>query len=489
MVGIGPLLLIAVIVAIVLAVRSSRGGSQPRPTEVRHRTGTAGPAPGLADELARWVAADLLSEEQSAAILAHEQTARAAPAPVPTPSAAGRPRGGPAVAEALGYLGGMLATSGLVLLVARYWSDMPTAGRLALSGAGAVGLLVAGAFVREEAAPALARLRGFLWLGSTVATALFARVLAVDGFGVDAAATVVLACAGAVALESGLLWRRRERPLQQITCLGGVVAFAGALVAAFAAGGPVGITVWILGAGYLVLGVRRLLPLPTLTDGAGAVTVIVGATITATNWQGFGLVFLVATAFGLLALATVPGLAPARADQLTIGILGGIALLEAVPSTLGYFTGQGAGVTGLVTWGMGGILVLVGARHLVRLPIIAELLGGAALIGGAAITWVQWHGFAPVFGIATAVGLVALGMLPGQVLLSVLGSLGLLINVPWAIGWFFPGEGRAPLLILVSGALILVIAVLLSRSGGRFRHDLEGLRHRKPPTGIAPGTG
>ncbi len=54
----------------------------------------------------------------------------------------------------------------------------------------------------------------------------------------------------------------------------------------------------------------------------------------------------------------------------------------------------------------------------------------------------------------------------GQVLLSVFGSLGLLIDVPWTIGWFFPGEGRAPLLILVSGAVILAVAVALTRMAG-----------------------
>jgi hypothetical protein len=116
--------------------------------------------------------------------------------------------------------------------------------------------------------------------------------------------------------------------------------------------------------------------------------------------------------------------------------------------------------------------------------MVVEALGGLALLGGAALTGMQWPGFAPLFGLATALGLVALGMLPGQVLLSVFGSLGLLINVPWAIGWYFPGEGRAPLLILVSGVLVLAVAVLLARMGGRFRREL-GTHHRPPPHGIA----
>jgi hypothetical protein len=54
---------------------------------------------------------------------------------------------------------------------------------------------------------------------------------------------------------------------------------------------------------------------------------------------------------------------------------------------------------------------------------------------------------------------------------SACGSLALVINVPWATGHFFPG-GRAPLFVLVSGLVILAVAILLARMGGRFRREL-----------------
>jgi hypothetical protein len=63
-------------------------------------------------------------------------------------------------------------------------------------------------------------------------------------------------------------------------------------------------------------------------------------------------------------------------------------------------------------------------------------------------------------------------MLPGRVLFTLVGLLGMLINVPWAINTFFPGEGRAPLLILVSGALIVAVAVWLARQSDRLRNEL-----------------
>jgi hypothetical protein len=184
-------------------------------------------------------------------------------------------------------------------------------------------------------------------------------------------------------------------------------------------------------------------------------------------------------------------------------VLGGIVCLQAVPSALGYFALDAGLATGLATWLIGAGLVYVGGLSVIRVPVLAEIAGGLAMIGGAALTGVQFHGFAPLFGIVTAIGLVGLGMLPGRVLMSVLGSLGLLINVPWAIGWYFPGEGRAPLLILVSGVLVIAVAVLLTRMGDRFRHELganrdpstrygsghhpkSGARHGKPPPNVTP---
>ncbi len=110
--------------------------------------------------------------------------------------------------------------------------------------------------------------------------------------------------------------------------------------------------------------------------------------------------------------------------------------------------------------------------QLLRAPIVVEVIGGLALIGGAALTGAQWSNFAPLFGLATALTLLVIGMLPGRVVYSLIGSLGLLINVPWTISTFFPGEGRAPLLILVSGMLIVVVAVLLARQGDRLRTEL-----------------
>lgn len=197
-----------------------------------------------------------------------------------------------------------------------------------------------------------------------------------------------------------------------------------------------------------------------------------GAIMTASAWQAFGLPFVVGNSLALLAIAVAPRMAPSGAHRRLCAVFGGLAFVSVGPGTIGYFAGEAGFATGVTVWAVGSIILAIGVAGQVRVPTIVEVIGGVVLLGGAAITAMQWTGFAPIFGVVTAAGLIVLGMLPGRVLLSVVGSVGMLVNVPWAIGWFFPGDGRAPLLILISGALILVLAVFLSRQRGRFRREL-----------------
>ncbi|HEX6419826.1 MAG TPA: DUF2157 domain-containing protein [Acidimicrobiales bacterium] len=423
--------------------------------------------PGLASDLARWTDAGLLSDAQASAIVAWESDRAAAP---PAPPSTSRV---PIVAEALGYLGGALGVAGLGLVVARYWPDVPTVARVALSALVALALLAAGALVREQADPALARLRWFLWLGSAGASALAAGVLVADGLGADALA--VAAAAGlAVAIHSGPLWWGHVRPLQQAAALGGLAVAAGTALAWLTATGPGGLAVMAVGAGYLAAGLRTSRPVTTLTVAAGAVTVAVGAAVVAGGWEGPGLVLAVLAAFALLAVAAVPGAAPRVADQRTTAVVGAVALTQFVPGAIGYFAQDAGAATGVTTWLVGVALMAVGARRLVRQPQAVEALGALAVLGGAAVTGVQWGAAAPVFGLVSAIALVALGMLPGRVALSLAGTLGLLVNVPWAISRLFPGEGRAPLLILAAGMVLVAISVLLTRDGHDGRRRLGG---------------
>ena len=436
----------------------------------------------LEKELHEWVKEGLISTKESQAILSHEaaQHREIVPA-ISLPEQLGlEPKRIPAVAEALGYLGGALVVVGLVLAATRYWPDISVVTRLVVTGAITAVLITAGVLVREKADPALARFRWFLWLASSATTVFFAVVLSREQFH-NGAKTAVLIAALAGAIESGILWGGRNRPLQQFVFVGALATAAGAAGANLfptSPVGPMGFAVWIVGAAFLVIGLRRLVTNSLMTESMGAAAIVVGAISVSNGWGSGGLIFLLASTVGLIVLAEIPGVLRRREDQLIIGLIGAFTTLESLPATLTYFAGKAGILTGSLTWIAGLALIAAGSRKFPRTPQLAKLVGGILLICGAALTGTQSRDIAPLFGLATAIGLVVLGTRPGQVLMSALGAIGILINVTWGVSWYFPSQGRAPLLILVSGILIIAIAVWLARMRGRLAREL-GLVGRK----------
>ncbi|HUX03432.1 MAG TPA: DUF2157 domain-containing protein [Acidimicrobiales bacterium] len=469
--------LVIVAVAGLLLSRRPRNALTPPETPVPGSS-VARPTPrataGVIGELDRWVQAGLLTPEQSSAIATFEATR--APARVARAKRFGSSRV-PATAEALGYLGGILAVVGLSLLVARSWSSISTAGKLALSGASALGLLLGGGMVRGSD-PAFARLRGFLWLASSAAAGLFAGDFVYDGLGITKSASIVLAAAGLITIQNVLLWLGRHRAIQQLTALVGLAVTLGAAVAETASESWVGATIWLVGFAYVAIGLRRLTTYSLLNEATGAVALVTGSVIMTSNWEAFGFTVAPLTGLALLALALVPGLVGHAEDRRLFLITGIAAMLMTVPGTIGYFARDGGLITGFAVWLFGGVCLFLGARKLIFDAPLGEIAGGVFMVVGAAITSVQFEAVGPIFGLVNALVLVGLGTIPGQVVLSFLGSVGLLVNVPWFILHFFPGEGRAPLLILISGALIVAIALALAHERGRFRSELGVFFHR-----------
>lgn len=462
------------------SVRSATPEDRPRrPSRVGEAASPVADVPAVsqADDLARWQAAGLLTEAEVSAIVEYER-AQLTLRPVTTGGV--QPvRRLPSAAEALGYLGGLLAIVGMVLLVARYWDDITLAGRLGVSGGLAVVLFAAGWFVPEDHEPALRRMRWFVWLLSSAATAVFGGVLGWE-WSPDSV-KVPLVGAVVVALHDAPLWWRRDRPLQQFTFLAAISVAVGTATSIVAADGITGLVLWGAGAVMVLLAWRELVPLAPLALAVGAVTSVVGANVVASDWQAFGLLFVITTTTTLVALAAVRGVVDDHVQRMLLTLIGGVATVVALPGTIGYFAEQAGVATGAVVWLVGAGLVVIGGLAVLRHPQAATIVGGAALVGGPALVGTQWDRVGPLFGVATAVGLIALGMLPGRVLLSLFGSLGLLISVPWAIVAWFPGEGRAPLLILVSGALIVAVAAFLARLGDRFRQLGSGRTTRSAP--------
>ena len=140
---------VVVVAAVVLRTRSSS---------------VASPSQPLAAKLAAWVELGLIDREQAERIADYEVTAAPAGVPVVHAPTAASPVAGSvpelqrrpalvAMIEILGYLGGALAVTGVVLLVANFWADLAVGAQLALSSLTAAALIGAGLAVPERARP------------------------------------------------------------------------------------------------------------------------------------------------------------------------------------------------------------------------------------------------------------------------------------------------------------------------------------------------
>lgn len=439
----------------------------------------------LEQRLEWWREAGLITDDQAHRIL--EQEGRWAAESARTPSRAPRsaPRRLPSIVEGLGYIGGILTLVGAVLLVASYWDDMSSAGRLGLGVGSAVVLLVGGLLVHETD-PALVRLRWALWTLSTIAAAVTIAITLRDGVDDLASSAIVLVVALVVAVENAILWAGRRRPIQQFLAIVSLPVIAGsatALLVGDTSEPPiVGIVVAVVGLAILLVGMADRTVFPAMTDGIGAAALILGATGTIEGWKGPAYILALLVVAAVLGVAVAPRPLDRADERLTIGIVGLVGLWQLVPMTIVYFAQDAGFATGLVVAVIGVALLAVGRRAKVSAPVVLTLLGGAAVVGGIAITATQSVAFATLAGLVVALFMIGLGTRPGWAIMSVFGAVGLLVNAPWAISWFFPGEGRAPLLIAVAGVVIIGVAVLLASMRGRIRREFD------QPTSAVGGT-
>jgi hypothetical protein len=269
------------------------------------------------------------------------------------------------------------------------------------------------------------------------------------------------------------LWWNRPRPLQQLVALGASLVAFGTMLAEIVGTGGAGLVVWVAGALMVLAGIGLITSIPALTVGVGAAGTMFGALILAPDHEAVGLPFACLTAAALLALAVAPRPVARENQRVVLTVFGIIALVQSAPQTIAWFARDAGVATGAVVWGIGLVTVVTAIRRRVHGSLALEVLGGLVMLGGAAVTGVQSESVATLAGVATATCFIALGTMPGRVLMSVTGSVGLLVFVPWSIAHFFPGEGRAPLLILVAGAVLVGVAVLLTRQGKRFRAELS----------------
>ena len=451
----------------------------------RSRAKKAETAPAPVNEvlltwLRRWETAGLLSGDEVDSIIAfehnNEQVASTSDADTEREE-----RKMPLVAEALGYLGGLLSAIGVIMLVARYWPDLATGWRVGLPTAVAVAGVAGGALVNEHADDALRRLKWSLWLvgtagiGAAGGVAIYDSMGPVPTYGWADEHQVVFGAASLVALLSAALWRGKPRPLQQFTFLGGLAVSLGAAANEWWELPVVGLVVWVSGAVMLLIAQREIGTYPVITGVAGGVVMVVGSTMMIDRWGTAGALFLVVTSAALIGLGQRP-ISVTNNDLIPAFLVAGVlSLVLTVPTALIQFADDDGLVTGLAVWVIGSVSYAVGEQGSIRVPTVMLIIGGAGIIVGPAISASELPGVGTVVGLVSALVCLAIGATPGRVVLSFIGAGSLLIYVPWSIAHFFPGEGRAPLLIAVSGVLIVGVALFLARSARRLSSELQSI--------------
>lgn len=108
---------------------------------------------------------------------------------------------------------------------------------------------------------------------------------------------------------------------------------------------------------------------------------------------------------------------------------------------------------------------------------MAVVLGLIALLVSPLITGGSWETPPPVIGVAVAVVLVVGGSLVREFLVTGAGVLGLFVYLPMTLGACFGEALGAPVLLLASGTLLLVVMFVLLHA----RHGPGHPRGSGPP--------
>jgi hypothetical protein len=239
------------------------------------------------------------------------------------------------VAEALGYIGGVLAVVAGFIAVTELWPDITSGAQLAFAAAGTIALGAAAALVRAGDSPALRRLRSVLWLLSTACLVAFVGVLADQIWHFSPGDTTLVATAVATPYAAVLWWRTRA-PLQHLAMFAGAATVVGTGIASVAPGLHTwlpGLGVWVLSAAWAAAAHRGYLAPRNVGYLAAGIGLLIGAQLT--MHVAAGHVLALVTAAGLIAA----GVALRRVGLLLLGAAG---VLLFVPQTAGRYLPQSA---------------------------------------------------------------------------------------------------------------------------------------------------
>lgn len=131
---------------------------------------------------------------------------------------------------------------------------------------------------------------------------------------------------------------------------------------------------------------------------------------------------------------------------------------------------------GLAFWILGAAWATASWRLIVPPAAIGFPLGVALTLVGAGVIGGRYDWLGPLVGLATATAWTAIGIGVNEVLALGPGLVGTFVFLPWTLGRFFGESLGAPIIVMLSGAVLLVIVAVLwrRRTNGARIGDLWG---------------
>ncbi len=339
----------------------------------------------LDGRLQAWVARGLITREQAARIRAVEHGE-----PVEQPR-----RPASMVAEALGYVGGVLILVATGVLAGRFWVDLGVGGRLVATFAAFVVLVAVGGVVPAAQGTPGGRLRAVLWLLSVAVLGFGLGLLADDVWGFSSDDVLLLAACGS-AVCAAVLWWRHRTVLQQAAVVAALVFLAAALAERLPREDEavIGLAIWGVGVVWLLLGWGGVIGHRVAADVLGGAAVVLGTTLCVD--RTWGSVLAIVTAVALV-------VAGVGLRDLVLLVVGSIALLVDVPVvTDRWFPNALAAPLALLV--VGGLLV-VGALVAARRGALADVRHRGVRTGPRQVAIAS----AAVVAVGVAAAVVALG--------------------------------------------------------------------------------
>jgi hypothetical protein len=225
----------------------------------------------LGAQLEAWQAAKLITARQGAAIREYE-AGTAAPESHAT-------RGGP-LAEAVGYVGAVIALAAVAILLADRWKDLNLCGRVGIVGLLTLVVASAGFALRRSERDPLERLVSVLLTAAVLGATWTVGILVSELTGLHAYDVALVSAAAALVMAIALYrWRARALPLLAMLASSLAIVIATFTRPAFAQdeGTWPGLAAWALGAFWVLLAWGRWLKPEPIAAAAGSLLAIFGA--------------------------------------------------------------------------------------------------------------------------------------------------------------------------------------------------------------------